>query len=486
MKLPAWFTDRRLWKFLIALALVVFVIFTRVKYHDHYLYSWDSVQFALSIEHFDVTKHQPHPPGYLLYSFTLRLLNQFIGDPNLSSVALNIAATICACLFLALLIFEFTENWIAAAGAAWIFATNPVAWLYGSVAEIYEVEAFFTAVICYSVIASFRRPKMLIWAAIATAIAGGFRPTTELFLLPLFIAAFFGKDRRTFLISVALWLVINVAWLLALISVTGGFETYFNVLMRQTAISFDVGRLPAQLIPLMMLQAITIPALLVLVLLYRRIRFNKKLWLLLLALTPALCFFIFGQFPKHGYLLIVILPLIAISVVLLERATGSGLLMIVALIGGCLLNHSIFVDPPRNAQQTILDFCTPNRHFIRAQELRMDVFFKQINRINGRKAFVIEGFYFPDWRITSYYHPNDQAILLQPARRRAFVAAHHDFKIEKPPFEIDPDAETIICISKDNPGIDMDHFESFEYRYFYTSIEDLPHQFQLYGLKFHH
>src|SRR5262249_1240454 len=92
---------------------------------------------------------------------------------------------------------------------------------------------------------------------------------------------------------------------------------------------------------------------------------------------------------------------------------------------------------------------------------------------------------FPDWRTISYYRPNDQAILLQPARKRAFISMHHDFDIEKPPFDIDPNAETIICISQDEPGMKMDTFQSFEYRYFYISTEDLPRQFQLYGLKFH-
>ena len=56
---------------LLALILTAFVVYTRVRYHAPYLYSWDSVSFALSLENYDIRLHQPHPPGYFLYSYTL-------------------------------------------------------------------------------------------------------------------------------------------------------------------------------------------------------------------------------------------------------------------------------------------------------------------------------------------------------------------------------------------------------------------------------
>src|SRR3970282_443731 len=51
-------------------------------------YNWDAVQFALALREFDVVKHQPHPPGYLLYVGLGRLLNASLGDPTLAYVAL--------------------------------------------------------------------------------------------------------------------------------------------------------------------------------------------------------------------------------------------------------------------------------------------------------------------------------------------------------------------------------------------------------------
>src|SRR2546429_9545649 len=45
------------------------------------LYNWDAVQFALALREYDVSKHQPHPPGYILYVGLGRLVNAWLGDP---------------------------------------------------------------------------------------------------------------------------------------------------------------------------------------------------------------------------------------------------------------------------------------------------------------------------------------------------------------------------------------------------------------------
>src|SRR6266545_4038152 len=49
---------------LIAGTLAVLVLATRLPFRTQYLYNWDSGNFALALRQFDVTAHQPHPPGY--------------------------------------------------------------------------------------------------------------------------------------------------------------------------------------------------------------------------------------------------------------------------------------------------------------------------------------------------------------------------------------------------------------------------------------
>ena len=45
-------------------ALIVYVATQSQSLDD-----WDSVQFAMGIEHYDIRLHHPHPPGYPLYIF---------------------------------------------------------------------------------------------------------------------------------------------------------------------------------------------------------------------------------------------------------------------------------------------------------------------------------------------------------------------------------------------------------------------------------
>jgi hypothetical protein len=47
--------------------LAALTVVSRLPYRARMLYNWDAVQFALALSEYDVVKHQPHPPGYILY-----------------------------------------------------------------------------------------------------------------------------------------------------------------------------------------------------------------------------------------------------------------------------------------------------------------------------------------------------------------------------------------------------------------------------------
>ena len=89
--------------------LGVLTLLSRWPYRARLLYNWDAVQFALALREFDVAKHQPHPPGYLLYVGLGRLLNIPLADPNLAYVALAMlfsAATTVTVYWLARALYE--------------------------------------------------------------------------------------------------------------------------------------------------------------------------------------------------------------------------------------------------------------------------------------------------------------------------------------------------------------------------------------------
>src|SRR3990170_2181198 len=67
----------------LALSLSALTLLSRWPYRARMLYNWDAVQFALALKEYDVAKHQPHPPGYILYVGLGRLLNSFLHAPPL-------------------------------------------------------------------------------------------------------------------------------------------------------------------------------------------------------------------------------------------------------------------------------------------------------------------------------------------------------------------------------------------------------------------
>src|SRR5437879_12339700 len=61
--------------------LSLLTVLSRLPFRARMLYNWDAVQFALALREYDVSKHQPHPPGYILYVGLGRIVNAWLGDP---------------------------------------------------------------------------------------------------------------------------------------------------------------------------------------------------------------------------------------------------------------------------------------------------------------------------------------------------------------------------------------------------------------------
>jgi hypothetical protein len=61
---------------LLFLGLAAIFALTRSRWLDE----WDSVNFALALDDFDVARHQPHPPGYAIYVAAGKLVHLVIAD----------------------------------------------------------------------------------------------------------------------------------------------------------------------------------------------------------------------------------------------------------------------------------------------------------------------------------------------------------------------------------------------------------------------
>ena len=211
---------------LIAIFIGFFTLVSRLPFRSKYLFTWDSVNFALGMNDFDVIKHRPHPPGYILYIKLAQIINQWLHDPNATLVWISIISGILTVI----LVYLYTERRFGTTDALFaslLTLTNPLFWFYDELALSYSLEAFFSMAIafaCYQVIGG-----SINWAyagAILLGLAGGFRQTTLLIMLPLSIYTARWIPKKHLIFSSILLLLICLAWVVPLIERSGGLANY--------------------------------------------------------------------------------------------------------------------------------------------------------------------------------------------------------------------------------------------------------------------
>lgn len=214
--------------FLIAILFLILGILLRVPFRSTLLYHWDSVNFALGMEHFDVRLHQPHPPGYLLYVLIGRVVDVFFGDANSSLVWLSIAFSGLTAVMMYLLCALWFERKTAIISAL-IVLTSPSVWFFSEVALTYIVEAFFVILLAYTGYQALQGDAaMAVMESILLGVAGGIRQTTLILFLPLWL---FSLRRLPWKVRIASFLVLTVSilsWLIPTVHLSGGLDAYLN------------------------------------------------------------------------------------------------------------------------------------------------------------------------------------------------------------------------------------------------------------------
>jgi hypothetical protein len=214
--------------FFLVSTLFLLTIITRIPFASKFLYHWDSGQFALALDEYDITVHQPHPPGYFLYVMLGRLLHLFINDANTVFVSISVVFSGLTVITIYYLGKEIFDKKIAILAAA-IALTSPNLWFHGEVALTYIVEAFFStavALLCWRIL---KGEHKYIWlSVIALGIAGGIRQNTAVFLFPLWLFSVKGVPIRKFIASLGLLVVVCLFWFVPMIWLTGGWNAYHS------------------------------------------------------------------------------------------------------------------------------------------------------------------------------------------------------------------------------------------------------------------
>lgn len=219
------------------LLLLTLGIATRVPFRSSILHHWDSVNFALALEQFDIRSHRPHPPGtFLLYVVSGRLVQRLLHDANTSLVALSIAATGLA----AALTFVLATTWFGRRTgwvAALLLLSSPLVWFHGEIALAYAPElACVLAVVLACVRAHDGSSAALFTSALLMGLAGSVRPNTPVFLLPLWlftVGASVREGRCSLAQALAATLVMIaafLAWFIPLLALSGGLAAYWDII----------------------------------------------------------------------------------------------------------------------------------------------------------------------------------------------------------------------------------------------------------------
>jgi 4-amino-4-deoxy-L-arabinose transferase-like glycosyltransferase len=218
------------WDYLIALALSVLTVLSRLPYRARMLYNWDAVQFALALHEYDVVKHQPHPPGYILYVALGRLVHGWTGDAAAAYVLLAVAFS-GAGTFVVYLLARAVYDRPTALTAAALLAVSPLFWFYGTVGLSYAGEALMASVVAYFAFRALRGSETDAWLAAGyLGLAGGLRQSLLVLLFPLWLVsvAVGVRRRRALALSGAVFALAVLVWFVPMIWLTGGLERYLD------------------------------------------------------------------------------------------------------------------------------------------------------------------------------------------------------------------------------------------------------------------
>ena len=209
-----------------AAALAALTLITRLPLRSTHLFAWDSANFALALQHYNVAWHQPQPPGSILYVAAARLLHLVVADANAAYVWLSVVASVGAVWCTVLVGGRLFGAPTGVLGGL-VLTTSSLFWGQGEVAYPYTFLALFSSLIVLLALRnrSGGRDTTLFSAALL-AIAGGFRPELVPFLLPLWLWGAWQRPRWRWLAGLGVLAGLVAAWYVPMVWLSGGWQTY--------------------------------------------------------------------------------------------------------------------------------------------------------------------------------------------------------------------------------------------------------------------
>ena len=169
----------------ILIAATIATAVTRLLAMSKTLWDWDEALFVLALRDFDVTLHQPHPPGFPLYVLSAKLF-QLLGVPEFRALqTINLIAAVAIVPVAYLLARTLRFSFATSLYSALFLAFFPNVWFFGGTA-FSDVPSMVLVMLAAAL---FLRGQPLA-GAIVLGIAIGFRPQNALVgAVPLLLSA---------------------------------------------------------------------------------------------------------------------------------------------------------------------------------------------------------------------------------------------------------------------------------------------------------
>jgi hypothetical protein len=218
------------------LAVAVFLILaaTRIPLAPKYLYYFDSVNFALALDEFNPSKHQPQPPGYPMFVGVIRLIHLVVPQPEDVLVVAGLLMITAASLMLwRLTAWMFGGESAILAVALFLF--NPACWLGGITNQVRTSLAFCSTGVALLAWRALARPdsRFALYAAFAAlGVGAGFRPDLSVQLLPLLLWVWWytGRSFARLVISGILAVLAMAPWIIATAMAVSGVEEWLKLM----------------------------------------------------------------------------------------------------------------------------------------------------------------------------------------------------------------------------------------------------------------
>lgn len=211
----------------------------------------DSINFALGVRHFDIARHQPHPPGYPVFIALAKLSTPALRAAGVASPeprGLAVWSALCGAALVGWLfvLFRALDDDDRRAGwATVVTVTSPLFW-FTALRPLSDMTGLCAAVaaqaLIATVIAGRGGPRTLVGGAFLAGLAIGVRSQTFLLTLPLLGLLLMipkklhARDRVAAIGAAAAGIV---AWGIPLLIASGGLAAYISALGAQAGEDFS-------------------------------------------------------------------------------------------------------------------------------------------------------------------------------------------------------------------------------------------------------